>query len=663
MDSSPHNRVIGRIAILIGVVILAHAAVASSPSDAPEPLPASTEIPVAALPAHTGTIFADFTSWGRSSGSVFVGRDPEFGAVPAGGWLRFDLSSIPDDVTVISVLLQFTVDRDRGGGTEVAFVELSTDPVLLRNSSRWRDLEIGKAFLRRAAIQKGDWSLELGPAGAKSLQKLLTEDWFAVGIRPTGPPETSVFVSGWDSAEAQRPRLTVQYLIPPKILSVSWEKPLIAREGETVAMNAEVQGFPITTLATWEIWDDGLFRDRQVVRPNLQNYGVQELDGRFFIRAEWVSDWIYGERGNAEYYINVCIGSTCRQSSKNGDAEMIVSRGADLIPPAPSPMTFATPPYNVSSTAIRMVATEAIDEDRSGVEYSFVCVHNGGNGSDSGWVEDPMYVDTELIPDSQYGYRLIARDQSPAHNATTYSEIGYAWTTANPPEAPLVKATSPHSVTLTISANDNPDHTIYAIWNATTVSYVAADGTFSGAVTAWQTATKWNQTAITGLAPDTVYSFSVTATSQKGIPTKASRVTVVKTDALGPDLSPDEVSASIHRPRKREPKLLGVAVVANHPTAGKLSGTWSLSWIWSRDDRLGNADDRLMEKMAMDDSFLPGQARTYTRRWPLPPEFNLSEPGFIGVLLSDMSKETNDANNALLQPITKDESQARVAQQ
>jgi hypothetical protein len=90
--------------------------------------------------------------------------------------------------------------------------------------------------------------------------------------------------------------------------------------------------------------------------------------------------------------------------------------GIDTIPPAPAPYIITIDAN--SPTSVTMVATIAYDY--SGVEYYFESTR--GNGHDSGWQDEPNYTDVGLDPNTQYGYRVKARDTSSGQNDTAWSE-------------------------------------------------------------------------------------------------------------------------------------------------------------------------------------------------------------------------------------------------
>jgi len=88
-----------------------------------------------------------------------------------------------------------------------------------------------------------------------------------------------------------------------------------------------------------------------------------------------------------------------------------------LDPPTPDPMTFASPPAATGTSSIEMTASVAASEN--GVDYYFECTNGGGH--DSGWQSDPYYEDDGLTPNTEYSYRVYARDDSVMQNQTAAS--------------------------------------------------------------------------------------------------------------------------------------------------------------------------------------------------------------------------------------------------
>lgn len=98
----------------------------------------------------------------------------------------------------------------------------------------------------------------------------------------------------------------------------------------------------------------------------------------------------------------------------------------DTTPPTPNPMTWSSVPAATSSTAISMTASTA--SDPSGVEYYFECTAGGGHSS--AWQSSATYQDTGLTPNTQYTYRVKARDKSTNLNETSWSTSQSATTQA-----------------------------------------------------------------------------------------------------------------------------------------------------------------------------------------------------------------------------------------
>jgi hypothetical protein len=120
-----------------------------------------------------------------------------------------------------------------------------------------------------------------------------------------------------------------------------------------------------------------------------------------------------------------CYEVTARDKSVNQNEtapssnQCATTDAEETTPPDPDPMTWATVPYSIGSSAIAMVATTATDA--SGVEYYFDEITGGRGADDSGWQDSDSYTDSGLDADTQYTYNVTARDKSANQNETAPS--------------------------------------------------------------------------------------------------------------------------------------------------------------------------------------------------------------------------------------------------
>ncbi len=191
----------------------------------------------------------------------------------------------------------------------------------------------------------------------------------------------------------------------------------------------------------------------------------------------------------------------------------------DSLPPAPDPMSFEQAPYAVSTSAIAMTATEAIDSESPPVQYQFEETSGGPGGSGTDWVSSRTHTDAGLAVNTQYTYRVRARDSAPVPNVTRWSTLTSAFTLANTPTAPTLDDPSPTRLYITLGGGDaNPAYTEYAVYNVTSSTWVAADGSPSAAAW-WATRSMWDGMRAGGLASDTTHHFVVKARNGNGIET------------------------------------------------------------------------------------------------------------------------------------------------
>jgi autotransporter-associated beta strand protein len=184
-----------------------------------------------------------------------------------------------------------------------------------------------------------------------------------------------------------------------------------------------------------------------------------------------------------------------------------VNTSGDFTPPAPATMFFASPPAATSQVAITMTATAA--SDANGVQYFFDETSGNPGGTDSGWQDSPVYIDTGLNPATQYAYTVQARDKSVNNNTNTVSSPASATTlaldTTAPAPNPMTWATPP--------AATGPASIVMTATIASDVSGVEyffdeTSGNPGGTDSGWQDSPTYIDS---GLNPSTTYAYQVRA--------------------------------------------------------------------------------------------------------------------------------------------------------
>src|SRR5690606_34266594 len=99
----------------------------------------------------------------------------------------------------------------------------------------------------------------------------------------------------------------------------------------------------------------------------------------------------------------------------------------DQSPPQPNPLTWDQEPFAVAASRITMRATAATD-DFYPVEYFFENIADPARNS--GWQPEAEWTDTALFAETEYAYRVKARDKSPNRNETGWSPVVHVTTPA-----------------------------------------------------------------------------------------------------------------------------------------------------------------------------------------------------------------------------------------
>ena len=209
----------------------------------------------------------------------------------------------------------------------------------------------------------------------------------------------------------------------------------------------------------------------------------------------------------------------------------------DDSPPSPSTMYFTTAPYEISTSAISMVATTATDPTPP-VEYAFNFTSSptgGTGGTDSAWQTSRGYTDTGLQANHEYGYQVVARDGY--GNMNNYSSISYDYTDIETPTGitfGIITSSSIQAKSTNTPSGLTRDSSGLVIYNY-------SNGTKSG----WkQNNNYWTSSP---LSPNTEYEFRALARNGDGNTTGYSPLSARYTLANPPGAAPfsDITSTSV----------------------------------------------------------------------------------------------------------------------
>jgi len=173
--------------------------------------------------------------------------------------------------------------------------------------------------------------------------------------------------------------------------------------------------------------------------------------------------------------------------------------------PVPNPSLWAAVPYLTSGTAISMAAEGAVAPWGGDVQYYFDCL--SGPCHDSGWQDSNTYNDTGLAPQTEYSYRVKARDEKGSE--TEWSDVAYIVTIEEaaditpPTPDPMIWAPAPYATSTTSIAM--AADTAYDISGVEYYFDCISGGCHDSG---WQDS---NTYVDAGLVPDTTYTYRVRA--------------------------------------------------------------------------------------------------------------------------------------------------------
>jgi len=148
----------------------------------------------------------------------------------------------------------------------------------------------------------------------------------------------------------------------------------------------------------------------------------------------WVSSSSYTDGGlspGVRYGYRVKARDTSPRLNETDWSPVAYAGEEDTIPPAG--LAWVLKPQAVSPNTVVMVATAF---DTSGVEFFFENITISGHFS--GWQDEPNWIDTYLDPNTEYCYRVKARDKSIRQNETFWSDTACVRTPVPPDTTPPV---------------------------------------------------------------------------------------------------------------------------------------------------------------------------------------------------------------------------------
>ena len=125
------------------------------------------------------------------------------------GWAKFDISSIPDNVEIHSVMLCAYDITTTPEDSTIDIYSIENDPVATTGQILFDDCGEGNLYVDSWSTASGWNVIELGEDAVEDLQNGLPDDWFAVGIAPDTFYD-AVWFNGYGTATL-KPYIIVTY--------------------------------------------------------------------------------------------------------------------------------------------------------------------------------------------------------------------------------------------------------------------------------------------------------------------------------------------------------------------------------------------------------------------------------------------------------------------
>jgi len=214
-----------------------------------------------------------------------------------------------------------------------------------------------------------------------------------------------------------------------------------------------------------------------------------------------------------------------------------------------------------STTQLTITGLTATDSGAGlhATPYQFQETSGNDGATSSDWQVSDTYTDSGLSPNTQYTYKVRAKDA--ANNISDYSSTSSKYTLAAVPGTPSLTTDSSTQISASWSANSNPSGTQYYIENTTA-------STNSG----WITDTSWESS---GLTCNTSYNFRVKARNGDGTETDYSATASVATSAC-PSAGGGGLPAAAFLPPTAPPGGFQVLINGGSPTTTSQDVTLTL---------------------------------------------------------------------------------------